>query len=836
MPFTLIREKNNIPVVSLKEFRRKFLTYILLTWIVPAIFGMAFLLYIDMFTLEQLWLIQTKPLEPFFVTVTVCFTFWHFRRFMQPICAYLEDPDSNDPKLALECMRVFPTHYWGLFLLYLLLAPVVVIISSEMYTDFIAQPGDWFRINLVALIVSIIVGLPIFFLILDLFGRTLNGIKINRPHVTLKAKVFLIGALIPLLIDTMLVQYYWTRTGYFTSETFVVWLVLEMLAIAGSLISVHSISQSLSPLQSLIGTKPISSLHSLSEFEPRSTDELGVLAVDYRELLEELRIQQQILEMNNQLLRDTGRKTNIAEVSDLIINLCGQAIKSDMVFLVLLDESKQELVGVAQTGDRYKEDGHFRIPLTETSMAVMVFNVDDTVVIDDVPNDPRCNPTMVARFNVLSALAVPLRVEGKRIGVLISINQVKQHSYTRREVMLLEELAREAAIAIHTQHLTVARQQTSEALQQTESMLQLVLDTIPTRVFWKDRDSVYLGCNQLFAKDAGLNEAGEIVGKTDYSLVWKDQAALYRSDDKEVMQSGEPKLYYEEPQTSPSGQLIWLETSKTPLTDGKGNILGILGTYNDVTERKVNEEELLKHRERLEELVRERTNELTAVNEELESFSYSVSHDLRAPLRSIDGFSQAVLEDYAEQLDGAGKDYLQRIRQNTQHMGKLIDDILELSRVASRELKRERIDISEIARDISDALRQAEPERAVEFRILSPLMVEADPQLTMIVLDNLIRNAWKYSSKNASTLIEIGSTSARGRMAFFVRDNGVGFDMQFADKVFSAFQRLHAKSEYEGDGVGLATVQRIIHRHGGEVWVDAEPNKSATFYFTFGHS
>jgi signal transduction histidine kinase len=228
--------------------------------------------------------------------------------------------------------------------------------------------------------------------------------------------------------------------------------------------------------------------------------------------------------------------------------------------------------------------------------------------------------------------------------------------------------------------------------------------------------------------------------------------------------------------------------------------------------------------------------ELEATNRELEAFSYSVSHDLRAPLRSIDGFSQIILEDYAEELDEEGKDYLCRVRTASQKMGRLIDDLLGLSRVTRGALNRKRVDLSALAMEVAEELREAKPERKVEFSIQKGLEVWGDPRLLRVALVNLIGNAWKFTEKKHEARIEFGldeELSRRGHIpVYYVRDNGAGFEMIYADKLFGAFQRLHGQDEFEGTGIGLATVQRVVHRHGGRIWAEGEEGRGATFYFT----
>lgn len=240
----------------------------------------------------------------------------------------------------------------------------------------------------------------------------------------------------------------------------------------------------------------------------------------------------------------------------------------------------------------------------------------------------------------------------------------------------------------------------------------------------------------------------------------------------------------------------------------------------------------LKREKDLEQRVHDRTNQLEYANKELEAFSYSVSHDLRAPLRSIDGFSIALLEDYMDKLDEQGKNYLHRVRTASQHMEHLIDDILNLSRVMRTEMQRLPVDLGSLAQSIADELSRNEPDRKVTFTITPGMMIEADRNLMGIVLENLIDNAWKFTSKHPTAKIEIGSMLRDGRQVYFVRDDGDGFDMAYAGKLFGAFQRMHTPDEFKGTGIGLATVRRIIHRHGGQVWAEAEKDKGATFYFT----
>jgi signal transduction histidine kinase len=267
--------------------------------------------------------------------------------------------------------------------------------------------------------------------------------------------------------------------------------------------------------------------------------------------------------------------------------------------------------------------------------------------------------------------------------------------------------------------------------------------------------------------------------------------------------------------------------------DSRDEVGLLVETFNEMLDRiQAQNKELQRAHNELEQRVIERTLQLEAANKELEAFSYSVSHDLRAPLRSIDGFSQALFEDYADKLDAQGRDDLQRVRGASQRMAQLIDDLLELSRVTRGQINRQTVDLSALARTIAAELHNSEPEREVEFAVAEGLSASCDPRLLRIVLENLLRNAWKFTGNHQRARIEFGRSHSNGQSAYFVRDDGAGFDMAYADKLFGAFQRLHAMTEFNGTGIGLATVQRIIRRHGGQVWAEGQVEQGATFYFT----
>jgi PAS domain S-box-containing protein len=277
------------------------------------------------------------------------------------------------------------------------------------------------------------------------------------------------------------------------------------------------------------------------------------------------------------------------------------------------------------------------------------------------------------------------------------------------------------------------------------------------------------------------------------------------------------------------GSYFWANVVITALRDASGTLRGFGKVTRDMTRRRQAEEAL----RQLNRELQERTLELTQSNKELEAFSYSVAHDLRAPLRSIDGFSQALLEDYSGKLDADGQKYLDYVRESAQQMARLIDDLLTLSQVTRGELRREDVDLTGLARAAVARLQRNEPERRVECVAADGMVVHGDPPLLSVMLENLIGNAWKFTRQRLLARIEVGVQEQNGRRVYFVRDNGVGFDMTYADKLFGVFQRLHSAADFEGTGIGLATVDRIVRRQGGQVWAEGAVGQGATFYFTF---
>lgn len=284
-----------------------------------------------------------------------------------------------------------------------------------------------------------------------------------------------------------------------------------------------------------------------------------------------------------------------------------------------------------------------------------------------------------------------------------------------------------------------------------------------------------------------------------------------------------------------SGRRVWVRSIAEASRDSSGEITKIHGSCQDITERKQAQESILRLNAELEDRVRRRTAQLEAVNQELEAFSYSVSHDLRSPLNTIDGFSQLMERLSADKVGEQGRHYLSRIRAGTRQMGELIEALLSLAKLTRDPMRSATVDLTDIASRAAQACRERDPARQVQVHIQDGLLAHADPVLLSVVMNNLVSNAWKFTSRQPSARIDIGcEVGAYGETVYFVKDNGAGFDMAYVDKLFGTFQRLHSPSDFAGTGIGLATVQRIISRHGGRVWADAVEGQGAAFYFTLG--
>ncbi|MEI9478209.1 MAG: PAS domain S-box protein, partial [Deltaproteobacteria bacterium] len=375
------------------------------------------------------------------------------------------------------------------------------------------------------------------------------------------------------------------------------------------------------------------------------------------------------------------------------------------------------------------------------------------------------------------------------------------------------------------------RKRTEEALRENKAKLQLTIDEAPICIATVGMDKRFLTCNVSFCTFLGYSE-DELKQKTIADITLPEDSAIGMADMRAIVKGEMKTSIVQKRYVRKDGKVVWGEICINLVRNNQGQPMYFLPIIQDITQRKLAEGEILKLNAELEARVLERTASLLAANKELDAFSYSVSHDLRAPLRGIDGWSAALIEDAGEKLNDKEKQYLARVRSETQKLGELIDALLQLSRINNSGMNKQAIDLSSMAEKISAGLKERFPHRNVEVMIQPGIIVNGDAKLLESALTNLLDNAWKFSGTREQSRIEFGSTATDNKRVYYVRDNGVGFDMQYAGKLFGTFQRLHKISEFPGHGIGLATVQRIVHRHGGEIWAEAKVNQGATFYFT----
>lgn len=465
-------------------------------------------------------------------------------------------------------------------------------------------------------------------------------------------------------------------------------------------------------------------------------------------------------------------------------------------------------------------------------------------------------------FGVVILLYLDKFVLSRLTKLSMKVNKIGNEDLsTRIPVKRDDELS---SLAKSINNMLAALEKSQHELEISEKGYRLLAEAAQDMIFILDHDKRFIYVNSWTAEQL-RHPMEDIIGKNvDVLFISEISGKLEHNIEKTFI---EGNAHYVENKMKSGNNEKWFYTSLIPLKGDSGNINAVLGISRDITDLKQTEMELKKYRDHLEKMVevrtkelkdttkqleneitehkkaekkirnlnedlKKRTVELETINKELESFSYSVSHDLRAPLRSIDGFSQAILEDCNDNLDENGKEYLSRVRIASQRMAQLIDDLLNLSRLTRSEMHYEDVNLSEIAHTIETELKYMQPQRNVKFEIEDGIIVKGDPKLLKVMLENLLNNAWKFTSKCKNAKIKVGTIDHNGQTAYSIKDNGAGFNMEYADKLFNPFQRLHNVDEYPGNGIGLATVQRIIHRHSGQIWAEGKVNEGATFYFT----
>ncbi len=361
-----------------------------------------------------------------------------------------------------------------------------------------------------------------------------------------------------------------------------------------------------------------------------------------------------------------------------------------------------------------------------------------------------------------------------------------------------------------------------------DEMLELRMTDLSA--FTLDTAGKILSVNRFGLEHLGYY-ASELIGQSVLTIIHEDDREAAHANLMACLQNPEKIAEWEFRKVRRNGRVVWVRVYAR-VKRNPDDTLVVLVVCDDITEHKQEEEQIRQFNLELEQRMIERTAQLQAANKELESFSQYASRDLRAPLRAISGFSEALFADYSDKLDAKGRDYLQRVRSASQRMAQQIDALLSLSCITRQEMRRGEVNLSEIAESVVAELRAAQPGREAQFIIEPNLRVNADPALMRILFANLLGNAWKYTATRERTRIEFGRARNNGTSVYFIRDNGVGFDPDFAEAMFIPFQRLHSLNDFEGQGIGLTAVHRIIQRHGGKVWATGQADKGATFFFT----
>lgn len=555
----------------------------------------------------------------------------------------------------------------------------------------------------------------------------------------------------------------------------------------------------------------------------------------------------QMLKRRSQLLQVAAEVSRAAsailepdELSQRVVDLVQQRFGLYYVGLFLMDVNAQNLILRAATGEAGREmlrAGH-QFPVGNSSMVGWcVANRRARIALDVGEDAVRFNNPLLPQTR--SELALPLISRGQVLGAL-TIQSAQEAAFSDEDIETFQTMADQLANAIQNARLYDQLEQELEerkraemqvrqlnteledrverrtlALKASEERFRALADNNPLRIRRYDREYRYLYANRV--SDDPDFEPGQIIGKTIREVV--SNPALVELAERCIQQVFETGLPMQtEYQFDENSYALWY---LAPEFGPDGKVLSVVTTTLDISERR-----------RMEDELRARTMELQASNRELESFSYSVSHDLRAPLRALDGFSRILLEDFQESLPPDAVHYLNRIREAAQHMAQLVDDMLRLSRITRAELRRDSVNLTNITNQILETFRRDNPERNAQTNVQEGLLVNGDEGLLRMAMENLLNNAWKFSAKANPSKIQVGKTLVDSKETFFIRDNGVGFDMAYADKLFAVFQRLHSPNEFPGTGVGLAIVQRVIHRHGGRIWAESAPGQGATFYFT----
>jgi PAS domain S-box-containing protein len=778
-----------------REFQRRLRWLVLVTWNIPPVFGLSVIILIGTLTPREVYGILVTPLEPGYIIGWSVFSFWFLPRALRPVGAWLDGLPGAEVAAAEAAVRRFPRVFWTTFLIYLVLAPASVIIAAERYTGFVSTPMDWFRIELVALIVSIIVGLPIFFKMLDLFGLALGAHRLVRPIITVRTKVFLVGALVPLLIDTMLIQYYWTRTGYFSVEAFGVWALLELIAIGGSIVFAQSFGQSLAPLQSLSrGVLPLTE-EEIAGLSARSTDELGVLTGTYRRVLEDLRAQtgqvRVLMDATEEGIYGIDLDGNCTFVNAAALRALGYRDEHDM-----LGRNVHALI------HHTRSDGR-PYPAAECSVRLAV-RAGSTFHSDDELHwraDGSSFP--------VETWARPIFRNGAVAGSVVSFVDVGK----RKDA--------EAALV-----------QEQVALRESERRYRALVTAVPGAVYTFRLDPAGRH-SWLFVSDG-------IVGLTGFppQALLEDPDFAFRQVPPEHLPALRRSItesatrlspwVFDLPFRSASGEERWLAGRSQPFREADGSTIWH-GVLVDDTERV----RAAESRRSLEAQLRQ-SQKMDALG----NLAGGIAHDFNNLLTIISGSAEEIGDSLAP--GSALRPVVDDLQLASERAAALTRQILSFSR--RQPQRRVPLDLNVVVASMRPLLgRLALTDITITMRLAeTPVRVEADPaQLEQVIL-NLAVNA-RDAMPDGGTLtfettiaraedvpsIERSGLGAGRYGVLTVRDTGVGMVHEVRERIFEPF--FTTKEPGRGTGLGLSIAYGIVSQGGGRIFVDSAPGDGACF-------
>jgi PAS domain S-box-containing protein len=546
-----------------------------------------------------------------------------------------------------------------------------------------------------------------------------------------------------------------------------------------------------------------------------------------RQIAEQVRLAHlHFLESMERVDEAIRRAADIESMMEIVLDTVLSLFECDRAWLLYPCDPDAPACSVVMERTRPEYPGALsldrKLALTDESSALLRRTLESSEPIDHHhdPDEAELAGTMM-QFAIRSQLLMAIH-PARSSPWVFGLHQCSgPRLWSEQDRSLFKEIGRRVGDALRSFLLL-------KDLRAGEERYRSLVESLNEIVFTADRDGTLTYVSPAIERLSDY-KSEQLQGSPFFDLVHPDDLDGVRARFKQTLAGiAEPSEFRV---VDAQGQVHWIRVSSQPLVE-KGVVAGIGGVIADITDRRLAELEVRELNQVLERRVLERTVQLQATVEELEAFSFSVSHDLRVPLRTIDGFSHVLLDEFGDSLGPDGRALIDRIVAGTRQMSSLISDLLDLAKISRTGMKREATDLSSIARTIAAELQRDAPARRVDFALMPGVVAQCDAGLLRTVLQNLIGNAWKYTGRHASARIEFGRTDTAGQAVYYVRDDGAGFDMSKAAKLFSAFQRFHSDSEFEGTGVGLATVQRIIHRHGGKIWAESTPERGATFYFT----